>query len=280
MAAGFKDFDDYLNWIGRQEELACTVRSTDESITLRSNGHGGVFIAGAWEGSHGPFTVSDAFGQLADAEVFQSEVDFESAGWGAGDVATLAGLYLADSDYLIDQVEWCGTDPKRPADVEDLVLARSSWELGGGVGYLRSATTRVWWSCCASGRGMSSTSATAARRSVMTGKHPMTRQPCKHSRSATAHPHQRAGRSNEAGGGRRAARTTCGLPAGTGWAGPREPRRPEGRAGRRLGHADRRHSRPYEADQVAHCGFKIFDSDVSRDAQSRVPGHFHITSQE
>jgi hypothetical protein len=131
-AAGFKDFDDYLNWIGRREGLACTLRRSDESITLHSNGHCGVFIAGAWEGPQGPFTVTGAFRQLAEAEVFQCGMDFQSAGWGPGDVATLAGPYLADSEYLIDQVEWCGTDPSCPADVEDLVLATSRWELPGG----------------------------------------------------------------------------------------------------------------------------------------------------
>jgi hypothetical protein len=44
-AARFKEFDDNLNWLGKREELACTLGCSDGFITLHSNGHSGVLAA-------------------------------------------------------------------------------------------------------------------------------------------------------------------------------------------------------------------------------------------
>ena len=56
---GFKDYDDYMAWIGRHEGLLCTLRCAEGVITLRGDGQGGVLIDGAWDGPEGPFPVTD-----------------------------------------------------------------------------------------------------------------------------------------------------------------------------------------------------------------------------
>jgi hypothetical protein len=131
-AAGFRDFDDYLDWIGRREGLLCTLWRPEGAIMLHSDGMGGVVIGGAWEGAEGPFPVIRALACLAEAEVFESHVEAESAAWGAGDIATLVAPYTDYGEFKIDGMWWSGTDPESPGDVEDMVLATSTSELTEG----------------------------------------------------------------------------------------------------------------------------------------------------
>lgn len=131
-AAGFRGFDDYLDWIGRREGLLCTLRRPEGAITLHGDGQGGVVIGGAWDGAEGPFPVTSALACLAEAEVFEFDVEAESAAWGAGDIAALVAPYTDYGEFAIDGVWWSGTDPQSPADVEDIVLATSTSELTEG----------------------------------------------------------------------------------------------------------------------------------------------------
>lgn len=128
-AAGFRDYDDYLAWAGSREGLLCTLLRAEGAITLHGDGGGGVRIAGAWDGPEGPFSVAGAFRQVTDAGVFESGVDFESAAWGAGDIATLVVPYMDYAELKIDHAWWSGTDPESPRDVAGLVLATATWEL-------------------------------------------------------------------------------------------------------------------------------------------------------
>ena len=132
-AAGFRDFDDYLDWIGRREGLLCTLRRPEGAVTLHGDGRGGVVIGGAWDGAGGPFPVRPALNRLADAGVFESDVDVESASWGAGDVAALVGLCLDNAEFEIDGMVWHGANPRFsfPCDVENIALATARWDLTG-----------------------------------------------------------------------------------------------------------------------------------------------------
>ena len=138
-AAGFQDYDDYMAWIGRHEGLLSTLRCAEGVITLHGDGQGGVLIHGAWDGPEGPFPVTDVLQRIADAGVFESDVEFESAAWGQGDVATLVVRYADYADYdefLVDGNMWSArggrAEPEFPRDVSAFVLAESTWELEPG----------------------------------------------------------------------------------------------------------------------------------------------------
>ena len=55
------------------------MRRNEGAITLHGDGQGGVLISGAWNGPQGPFPVTAALQQLADADVFESVTGFVSA---------------------------------------------------------------------------------------------------------------------------------------------------------------------------------------------------------
>jgi hypothetical protein len=98
-----------------------------------------VLINGAWDGPQGPFPVSAALQQLADADVFESVLEFGSGTWGVGDVALLVAPYSYYSEFVVDNSEW-STDgnhayPTSPLETDGLVLAESTWELEEGAPY-------------------------------------------------------------------------------------------------------------------------------------------------
>jgi len=127
-AAGFGDFDDYLDWIGRREGLLCTLRRREGAVTLQGDGRGSVVIGGEWDRAEGPFPITVAFACLAEAEVFESDVEAESASWGPGDIATLVAPYTQYDEFKIDGMWWSGTDPESPGGAEDIVLATVTTE--------------------------------------------------------------------------------------------------------------------------------------------------------
>ena len=128
-----KDYGDYINWVGRREGLLCTVQYDEGAITLHGDGQGGVLISGAWSGPQGPFHVTAAFQQLADADALESPASFVSGAWGPGDVATLLAPFVDHSEFVIDGEGWFAhgerVDPMSPRDISGLVLAESTWEL-------------------------------------------------------------------------------------------------------------------------------------------------------
>ena len=128
-----KDYADYIDWAGRREGLLCTMRRNEGPIALHGDGQGGVLISGAWNGPQGPFPVTAALQQLADADVFESVTGFVSGTWGPGDAATLVAPFTYHNEFLVDGNEWTTegewADPVFPRDIRGLVLAESTWEL-------------------------------------------------------------------------------------------------------------------------------------------------------
>jgi hypothetical protein len=127
-AAGFRDFDDYLDWVGRREGLLCTLRCREGAVTLHGDGRGNVVIGGEWDGAEGPFPITSALACLAEAEVFESDIEAESASWGPGDIATLVTPYTQYDEFKIDGIWWSGTDPESPGAAEDIILATVTTE--------------------------------------------------------------------------------------------------------------------------------------------------------
>ena len=127
------DYDDYINWAGRREEVVCTLQRDESAITLHGDGQGGVLISGAWNGPQGPLPVTAALQQLADADVFESVVEFVSGAWRPGDVATLLAPFTYHSEFVVDGDQWSTdgewADPVFPRAIGGLVLAESTWEL-------------------------------------------------------------------------------------------------------------------------------------------------------
>jgi hypothetical protein len=139
--------------LGQRAGLLCTVHTAGTVIALHGDGHGGVRMTGipSTTGDPGmpgapatpnppsspdlsayPILVDDAPYTLAAAGVFERAPGFATAGWDAGEVATLFAPLLAGRDFLIDGTEWSsdGTRayPASAAGVPHLVLAESRWE--------------------------------------------------------------------------------------------------------------------------------------------------------
>jgi hypothetical protein len=131
-AAGFADKDEYLEWISRRAGLLCVIKSGAGTIELHGDGQGGVLVRGSWEGPEGPLPVADALRRLDGAGVFAAGADFESAGWDAGDVATVVLPYAGYGECRIDGEEWVGGSipyPRSPQDGGSQVLVIEHWEL-------------------------------------------------------------------------------------------------------------------------------------------------------
>ena len=136
-SAAPRDYGDYVSWAGHREGLLCTLQRDEGAITLHGDGQGEVLISGAWNGPQGPFPVTAALQQLADADVFESVTGFVSGTWGPGDVATLVAPFAYYSEFTVDHDGWSTegewADPVSPREISGLVLAESTWELEQGA---------------------------------------------------------------------------------------------------------------------------------------------------
>jgi hypothetical protein len=134
-----KDYDDYISWVGLRDGILCTLQLDEGEIALHGDGQGGVLVKGSWNGPQGPFPVTIALQQLADAGVFESALEFVSGTWAADDVALLVAPFSYYNEFTVDGEEW-STDGQQAYPISPLsggrhVLAVSTWEIGEGTPY-------------------------------------------------------------------------------------------------------------------------------------------------
>jgi len=117
-------------------------------VVVRARGDGLVSIDGLGSDRRRPAHVLAALHSLAEQGVFDpdddSDRDYTSGGWDAGDVAAAVAPWydLGGSggvEFTVDDIEMCSdghgrADPTSPTEAEALTLARDSWGLEGGGG--------------------------------------------------------------------------------------------------------------------------------------------------